>query len=225
MTQMQELVRRVTAQLTEPWRKPTGRPKSCDLYHAVQIACMYLRQNCSQEFLGDLWNVSQPTVSRIITTLVPIVQTVLEEFVPTVAEAIEVVNGRVCLVDGTLAPCWSYADHHELWSGTCGTTGFTVHVVGLLNGEAVYISDPLPGSTHDATAFSATPAEEIVQKSGGGIGDKVIRGVAWPPHGKLHQAASSVPRDKDNNAAISTLRASIRTSYCGPTAVPVGRCS
>jgi len=28
---------------------------------------MYLRQNATQEFLGDLRHVSQPTVSRVIT--------------------------------------------------------------------------------------------------------------------------------------------------------------
>jgi hypothetical protein len=209
LTQMQELVRRINAQFTEPWRKPTGRPRSCGLYHAVEIACMYLRQNCSQEFLGDLWGVSQPTVSRIITTLVPMVTTVLAEFVPTVAEAIEVVNGRVCLVDGTLTPCWSYADHHELWSGKCGTTGFTVQVVGLLNGEAVYISDPLPGSTHDATAFSTTPVEEIVQQSGGGIGDKGYQGCGMATPRKTPPGGELSPRDKDNNAAMSALRAPI----------------
>jgi hypothetical protein len=53
-------------------------------------------------------------VSRIVTTLVPLVKSVLEEFVPTAQEAIEMVNGRVCLVDGTIPPCWSYEDHDEL---------------------------------------------------------------------------------------------------------------
>jgi hypothetical protein len=43
-------------------------------------------------------------VSRIVTTLVAIVKSVLAEFVPNVQEAIEMVNGRVCLVDGTITP-------------------------------------------------------------------------------------------------------------------------
>lgn len=98
---MEELVCRVYGALTEPWNKKTGRPKSCGLYQAVEIACMYLRQNVTQEFLGDMRKASQPTVSRIVTVLVPLVKTVLVEFVPTVQEAIELVNGRVCLVDGT----------------------------------------------------------------------------------------------------------------------------
>src|SRR5687767_7621599 len=177
LSQMQELVGRVHDALPEPWNKGVGRPKSCALYQAVEIACMYLRQNGTQEFLGDLRDISQPTVSRIVSALVPIVQAVLEEFVPDAREAIELVKGRVCLVDGTITPCWSYADHPELWSRKRGTTGFNAQLVGLLDGAAVYISDPLPGKTHDATAFTETPVAEIVRNSGGGIGDKGLPGV------------------------------------------------
>ena len=106
-TQMQELVWRAGEALSEPWTKKLGRPRSCGLYHAVEIACMYIRHNSPQEFLGDLRGISQPTVSRIIAKLVPIVRAVLEEFVPSAEDAIEVVKGRVCLVDGTITPRWS----------------------------------------------------------------------------------------------------------------------
>lgn len=206
---MQELVGRVHDALPEPWNKGVGRPKSCALYQAVEIACMYLRQNGTQEFLGDLRDISQPTVSRIVSALVPIVQAVLEEFVPDAREAIELVKGRVCLVDGTITPCWSYDDHPELWSRKRGTTGFSAQLVSLLDGEPVYISDPLPGKTHDATAFTETPVAEIIRNSGGGIGDKGYQGHVdasprkTPPGGELSK------RDKENNAAISALRAPI----------------
>jgi hypothetical protein len=137
---------------------------------------MYLRHNGTQEFLGDLRDISQPTVSRIVTTLVPLVKAVLEEFVPDVTEAIALVKGRVCLVDGTITPCWSYERHPELWSRKHGTTGFNAQLVSLLDGEAVYISDPLDGKTHDATAYDQTPVAEIVRNSGGGIADKGYQG-------------------------------------------------
>lgn len=113
---MQKLLRRVHEASSEPWHKKVGRLKSCGLYRAVEIMCMHLRQNGPQELLGDLRGISQPTVSRIVTTLVPLAKSVLEEYVPSVQEAIEMVNGRVCLVDGAITPCWSYGDHHELWS-------------------------------------------------------------------------------------------------------------
>ena len=101
-TQMQELVRRVNGALEKPWSKRVGRPKSLGLYKAVEAACMYLRQNAAQEFIGDVRDTSQPTISRSLAVLVPLVKSVLEEFVPSAADAIEVVKGRVVLVDGTL---------------------------------------------------------------------------------------------------------------------------
>jgi len=209
LSQMQELVARVQEALPDPWNKKVGRPKACGLYRAVEIACMYLRQNATQEFLGDLRDISQPTVSRIVATLVPAVKAVLEEFVPSAEEAIETVDGRVCLVDGTITPCWSYADHPELWSRKRGTTGFNAQLVCLLDGEAAYISDPLPGKTHDATAFVETPVAEIVRNSGGGIGDKGYQGCGMATPRKTPPGGELSKRDKGNNAELSALRAPI----------------
>ena len=79
---------------------------------------------------------------------------------PSAGDALEIVNGRVCLVDGTITPCWSWQDHKQLWSRKHGTTGFNAQLVCLLNGDAIYISDPLPGKTHDAAAFRDTPVAE-----------------------------------------------------------------
>ncbi len=210
LSQMQELVARVKTALGGPWNKKAGRPKACGLYRAVEIACMYLRQNITEEVLGDVWGVSQPTVSRIVTRLVPVVKAVLEEFVPDVKEAIELVKGRVCLVDGTIAPCWSYQEHTELWSRKKGTTGCNAQLVSLLDGEAGYVADPLPGKTHDATAFAETPVARIVKHSGGGIGDKGYQGCdgmatprKTPPGGELSR------NDKKCNAELSALRAPI----------------
>ena len=210
-SQMVELVRRVHNRLEKPWNKKVGRPKSYGLYHAVEIACMYLRQNGTQEFLGDLRSTSQPTVSRTVTDLIPIIKSVLEEFVPTAKDAIEMVNGRVCLVDGTITPCWSYADHDELWSRKHGTTGHNAQLLSLLDGSAVFISDPLPGCTHDAKAYRVTPVAEIVRHSGGGFADKGYQGCGQnlvtprktPPNGELSRG------DKKNNTVISSYRAPI----------------
>jgi hypothetical protein len=197
ITQMQELVLRVHGELAEPWKKGTGRPKSCGLYEAAEIACMYIRQNVTEEFLGDLRHVSQSTVSRIVTVLVPIVKSVLEEFVPSAADAIEMVRGRICLVDGTIAPCWSYEDHRELWSRKHGTTGFNAQLICVLNGNPVYISEPLPGKSHDVAAFRETPVAEIVKNSGGGIGDKGYQGSGMVTPVKKPEGGELTVRTKD----------------------------
>jgi DDE superfamily endonuclease/Helix-turn-helix of DDE superfamily endonuclease len=209
LSQMQELVCRVDGALTEPWRKGIGRPRPCGLYGAVEIACMYLRQNCTQEFLGDLRGVSQPTVSRIVARLVPVVKAVLEDFVPDAKDAIEMVRGRVCLVDGTITPCWSYEDHGELWSRKKSTTGFNAQLVCLLSGIPVYISDPLPGSTHDATAYADTPVAEIVRHSGGGIGDKGYQGTSLITPRKKPKGGELSKKDKECNKEVSALRAPV----------------
>lgn len=207
--QMQELVFRVNDALGEPWKKGTGRPRSCGLYQAVEVACMYLRQNATQEFIGDMRGISQPTVSRIVARLVPIVKSVLEEFVPSAAGAIEMVSGRVVLVDGTITPCWSYAEHKELRSRKLGNTGFSSQLICLLDGEPVFISGPLPGKTHDVTAFRETPAEEIVQKSGGGIADKAYQGTGMTTPKKKPQGGELTESDKEYNTQVSSLRAPV----------------
>jgi hypothetical protein len=206
---MQELVVRVRKKLDKPWKKAKGRPKSLGLYRAVEVACMYLRHNVTQEFLADLRNVSQATVSRIVTSLVPIVKSVLAEFVPDAADAIMMVKGRAVLVDGTITPSWSYRAHPELWSRKKGTTGFNIQLVSLLDGTPIYVSDPLPGSTHDAVAFTETPVTDIIRNSGGAIADKGYQGHVeatprkTPRHGELSKS------DKACNARISALRAPI----------------
>jgi hypothetical protein len=131
-----------------------------------------------------------------VTDLVPIIKTVLEEFVPTAQETIEMVQGRVCLVDGTITPCWSYDDHHELWSRKHGTTGFNAQLVCLLDGDAIYISDPLPGCTHNATAFTTTPVAEIVGNSGSGIGDKGYQGCDLVTHVRHRREESPAKETK-----------------------------
>lgn len=216
LTQMQELVRRVSQELTEPWRKRLGRPKSCGLYHAVEIACMYIRHNSPQEFLGDLRGISQPTISRIITKLVPVVKAVLEEFVPAAEDAIEVVKGRVCLVDGTITPCWSYDGRDDLWSRKHGTTGFNSQLVCLLDGDGVYISDPLPGNTHDATAYATTPVATL---SATRLAESVTKATREPV------SSHRVRNRRAGNLASGTRNATLKYRHCGPLSSEPSRTS
>ncbi len=153
--------------------------------------------------------VSQPTVSRIVTALVPVVKSVLEEFVPSAEDAIEMASGRVCLVDGTITPCWSYEEHHELWNRKHGTTGFNAQLVSLLDGDAIYISDPLDGRVHDANAFASTPVAEIVRNSGGGIADKGYQGCGMVTPRKKPAGGELLLWEKEFNADVSSLRAPV----------------
>lgn len=207
--QTQELVSRVNARLETPWRKRTGRPKSVGLYRAVEAACAYLRQNATQEFIGEMLGASQPSVSRYLARLIPVVSAVLEEFVPTEDSAAEAVRGRACLVDGTIVPCWSYKGRKELRSRKRSTTGFNVQFITLLDGTPVYISGPLPGSTNDYTAFHETPVARIIGHSGGAIGDKGYYGTGIVTPRKKPYRGEPSARDQECNQEICALRAPV----------------
>jgi hypothetical protein len=62
-------------------------------------------------------------------------------------------------------------------------------LISLLDGTPVWISDPLPGSTHDKKAFDSTAAMEIIKKAEAGITDKEYQGAEMftptkKPHGR-----------------------------------------
>lgn len=55
-----------------------------------------------------------------------VISAVLTAGIPEPCEAGE---GRVAVIDGTLAPCWSWAGHRQLYSGKQHTTGHNHRVV------------------------------------------------------------------------------------------------
>ena len=110
------------------------------------VTLTYLRRNRVQCELAETYAVSQSTISRAISTVTPLLARALARFVPV---ADELVPGRQYIVDGTLLPCWSWATNPRLYSGKHKTTGMNVQVVCTLDGELVWISDPIEGAHHD----------------------------------------------------------------------------
>jgi len=75
----------------------------------------------------------------------------LRKFVPT-ADDLE--EHTQYVVDGTLLPCWSWADPPELYSGKYKTTGMNVQIACTLDGTLSWISDPIEGRRHDTYCLS-----------------------------------------------------------------------
>ena len=99
----------------------------------------------------DTCGVSQPTISRAITGMTPLLGKVLKEYVPVADD----LDGRTqYIVDGTLLPCWSWASHPELYSGKHKTTGMNVQVACTLAGRLAWISDAISGNRHDTYCLS-----------------------------------------------------------------------
>lgn len=128
-------------------------PPSLGLYNSVVVALTYLRRNRIQAEIAETYDVSQPTISRAITRITPMLEIVLREFVPTADDLHDKVQ---YLVDGTLLPCWSWHKHPELYSGKHKTTGLNVQLAATLDGQLAWISDPIDGCHHDVYCLDAS---------------------------------------------------------------------
>ena len=207
--QLDELVARCfqhqKAQNSATWKR-AGRPAALSFYRAIAVTVAYIRQNIVQEVLAEIFNTSQPSISRAITAMTPIIATALQVCVPDLAEAI---RGEVTLVDGSLLPCWSWRKHPELYSGKHHTTGHNVQVVASLEGRVLHISDPLPGKTHDITALrqhgldaALDLSNTITDKGYQGLPD-AITPIKKPRGGELDE------HDRAINHDINSLRAAV----------------
>jgi hypothetical protein len=76
-----------------------GRRRAVGPYRAV-IVVLYLRHNLSQALLAELFGCSQPTVSRLVGQLLPVITTVLTHADQVAAKAL----CSTVRVDGFLVP-------------------------------------------------------------------------------------------------------------------------
>jgi hypothetical protein len=202
--QFTELCRLVQTELGD-WPSGRGRPPALSLRQAVRVTVMYAKNNVTEEFLAELFGVSQPTVSRRINQIEPVIGQLLAEYVP---ESSDVPEGIVVLIDGTLTPCWSWADAPELRSGKHKTTGHNHQVGATLSGRLLFITDPLPGKTHDTRAFRENDLDKHLAIANG-FGDKGYLGTGLvtpfrkPPGGEL------LNWQREFNATVNSFRAAV----------------
>jgi DDE superfamily endonuclease len=194
-----ELIHRAATDSERTW------PPFLGLYTSVVVTLAYQRGNRTQAELAATYQTSQASVSRAIAAITPLQAKALRPFVPT---AEELDPAKQYLVDGTLLPCWSWADHPELYSGKHKTTGMNLQVVASLDGELAWISDPVDGCHHDVYCLDESGAL-LTLDPGNWTGDKgyVGRGMVTPykkpPKGKL------LDWQKTFNSAINKTRAVI----------------
>ena len=83
-------------------------------FKSVVATLTYLRRNRVQAEIGEALGVSQPTISRAVSALTPLLGRVVDEYVP-VADDLD--PRTQYIVDGTLLPCWSWHGQRQLYSG------------------------------------------------------------------------------------------------------------
>ena len=176
------LVRRETADAQENvW------PPILGLFKAVVVTLTYLRRNRAQAELAETFGVSQPTISRAISGLTPVLGRVLGDYVP-VAEDLDPQTGYI--VDGTLLPCWSWHGQQQLYSGKHHTTGLNVQIACDLTGRLAWISDPVDGCRHDTAALRDSGVLNTLDASKwmgdkGFVGNGMVTPIKKPAHRKL----------------------------------------
>ena len=192
---------------TQPAPKTTGRNPALGLYKSVVISLTYLRRNRVQQELAETYDVSQSTISRVIASTIVLLERVLRDWVPT---ADDLDPNQQLIIDGTLLPCWSWNDHQELWSAKHHTTGLNVQVACTLGGVLAWISDPLPGNTHDMKALresgfldTNTDSDTKHLADKGYIGSGMLTPYRKPAGGQL------LAWQKEYNTAINAVRATI----------------
>ena len=211
--QLDEVVSRVAHQLEEsgkPWDKGIGQRRALSLRDGVIVASAYLRQNIIEDVLAEIFGVSQPTISRAICDLTPLVEEATAEFLPTAEDAAAAVRKRgTVLVDGFLAPCWSWHLARDLWSGKHKTTGHNSQVITDHAGNVIYISEPMTGHNHDTTVLIETGTADILKEAFSWIGDKGYEGHATISPIKKPKHRDLTDNEKKFNNQVSSLRAPV----------------
>jgi hypothetical protein len=107
-----ELCARIEARELSP--RMRRWPPILGLRNALTVTLTYLRRNRVQAEIAENYGVSQPTISRAISAITPLLVQALLDYVPT-ADELDV--GTCYIVDGTLLPCWTWRANPELYSG------------------------------------------------------------------------------------------------------------
>ncbi len=177
-------------------------PPILGLRNAITATLTYMRRNRVQAEIAEAYGVSQPTISRAISAITPLLVQALMDYVPI---ADELYAGTCYIVDGTLLPCWSWASRPELYSGKHKTTGMKVLVACTLSGELAWISDPADGSRHDTYCLSESGLLDALA-AGDWAGDKGFVGYGMitpfkkPPGGEL------LDWQKEYNTQVNKIR-------------------
>jgi DDE superfamily endonuclease len=177
-------------------------PPVLGLRNALTATLTYMRRNRVQAEIAEAYDVSQPTISRAISAITPLLVQALLEYVPT---ADDLDSRTYYVVDGTLLPCWSWATRPELYSGKHKTTGMKVLVACTLSGGLAWISDPADGSRHDAYCLSESEVLTTLDP-GNWAGDKGFIGYGMITPFRKPAGGELLDWQKEYNSQINKFR-------------------
>jgi hypothetical protein len=158
------------------WDKPEGRPKGLSLVLALRLTLCRLRRNATYNDLAEDFGIGVTTAWNYYQRMVAFLADTLgcgdEESLSALVE------GTVCLVDGTLVPTFNWRHRKDLFSGKRRRNGVNVQFFVDLHGRIFGASRAYPGSWHDIHSFREAGGVDVVKNSGGSVGDLGYEGEA-----------------------------------------------
>lgn len=207
-----------TELIARAWQVHSARPPEqrydfvLPFGRAVTLVLTCARHNLPQQLAGDLFGVSQATVSRIWRYLLPIIGLVTTLDRRRLADALE--RGTV-LIDGTPVPTGNRA-------GT-GTRNFNakhrkqalnIQVAAFRDGALADVSLPVRGSRHDSRALEEVGWADQITAARARRVTAVIADTAYVKHTRLapRPKKNKAPRTEDDrqwNRRIASMRAPV----------------
>jgi hypothetical protein len=186
--------------------RPGGRPSALCLEGSVDLVCVLLRTNLTQDQAAALFEVSQATASRRWDLLRDAIATALATLVPTVREILG--RGGTALVDGFLAPTWDWKHARGMYSDKHQESGFNIQIAASIAGNLAGVGDPVPGARHDAHAYAASGLAAAIAGHDC-LGDKGYQGHATIHPIRKPPKAEMTLHDQRFNASVSSIRAAV----------------
>jgi hypothetical protein len=121
-------------------------------------------------------------------------------------------EGRICLIDGTLVPTFGGKHRKDLFSGRHRRPGVNVQLFIDVHGRLIGASRAFPGSWHDIHCFREAGWVGLAAHAGGGVGIGDL-GYEGEP-GAVHTPAKKKPGHElsDAERRFNTQRAKVRVA-------------
>lgn len=146
-----------------------GRPKVLPLLEAMRLTLRRLRRNATYQDLHEDFGIGTTTAWDYHQQMVVVLADVLGA--ADEAGLSRLVEGKVCLIDGTLVPTFNWRHRTDLLSGKHRCHGMNIQLLVDLHGRLIGASRTFPGSWHDVHCFREAGWVALLHQSGGAIGD------------------------------------------------------
>jgi hypothetical protein len=150
------------------WDRGVGRPKALTLHEALRLSLCRLRRNATYQDLHEDFGVANSTAWDYHQQMVAFLADTLgtsDEDLPAL------LDGKICLVDGTLVPTFNWRHRKDLLSGKHRKNGVNLQVFVDVHGRLIAISPANPGSWHDIHCLREAGWVDLLKQIDNALGD------------------------------------------------------